>query len=654
MAGLPRDRSAPLLGEVLLESGVITPEQLREALDAIETEGGQIGRHLILMGAATRREIYGALATAWQAPMIDLVEDPPDSQLLLAHGSKRLLEAGWVPWRLNGRVLTIATTVPPTPELLAAIAADYDVQDVRVRTTTDWDIAQAVSSACRVELLSKVADELADTRPGESAKTGVHPWQWGLFIAALALLVFAFIVNAGLALVILLVSANIAFAVSILFKTLAALRWPFRWASITSWEVKVARERMARGLPAFWRPELDDDELPVYTILIPAYNEGNIVDKVLRYIDALDYPHAKLDVLLLLEEDDVATLEAARRARPPEYVRILVVPEGVPQTKPRACNYGMMFARGEFVVIYDAEDRPHPRQLRVAVEAFRKAEFESKYIRAERPLICVQASLNYFNADYNLLTRMFAIEYSFWFDAMLPGLDDTGIPLPLGGTSNHFSTQRLREIGSWDPYNVTEDADLGLRCYAEGYRVSVIDSTTWEEACSQTRPWIRQRTRWTKGYLVTTAVNSRNPLKFYRETGVAGLVGLFGLILGTPVAFLLYPVALGFFLITYIGVQFIALDLPDWTLLFGVMTMVFGNLMMIIASGVTAYTRYGWRIAIYAVFAPVYWFMHAFAAWRALLQLVTNPFHWEKTPHGLTEDYEVDPSAPRKWAPSEG
>ena len=104
----------------------------------------------------------------------------------------------------------------------------------------------------------------------------------------------------------------------------------------------------------------------------------------------------------------------------------------------------------------------------------------------------MQASLNYFNADYNLLTRMFAIEYSFWFDAMMPGLDDTGIPLPLGGTSNHFYADRLREIGSWDPYNVTEDADLGLRAYAEGYRVSVIQSTTWEEACSQTKAWIRQ------------------------------------------------------------------------------------------------------------------------------------------------------------------
>jgi cellulose synthase/poly-beta-1,6-N-acetylglucosamine synthase-like glycosyltransferase len=644
----------PLLGEVLLDSGVITRAQLEQALAAIAVEGGQIGRHLILMGAATRREIYAALARAWDAPLIDLVQDPPDEDLLLVHGPKKLLESGWVPWRLHAEAITIATSIPPTRELLAAIADEYGVGEVRVRTTTDWDIAQAVSRACRVELLSKVADELADTRPGESAKTGVHPWQWGLFIVAAALLLVAFIVNASLALVILLTAANIAFAVSILFKTLAALRWPFRWASITSWEVKVAQERMDRGLPAFWRPELDDDELPVYTILIPAYNEENIVEKVLAHIHALDYPQSKLDVLLLLEEDDVATLDAARRARPPEYVRILVVPSGVPQTKPRACNYGMMFARGEFVVIYDAEDRPHPRQLRVAVEAFRKAEFETKYIKADRPLICVQASLNYFNADYNLLTRMFAIEYSFWFDAMLPGLDDTGIPLPLGGTSNHFYTQRLREIGSWDPYNVTEDADLGLRSYAEGYRVSVIDSTTWEEACSQTRPWIRQRTRWTKGYLITTAVNSRNPLKFYRETGFAGLVGLFGLILGTPIAFLLYPVALGFFLVTYIGVQFIDLDLPEWTLVFGVMTMVFGNLMMIIASGVTAYTRYGWRIAIYAIFAPVYWFMHAFAAWRALLQLITNPFHWEKTPHGLTEDYEVDPGAPRKWAPSEG
>jgi len=209
-----------------------------------------------------------------------------------------------------------------------------------------------------------------------------------------------------------------------------------------------------------------------------------------------------------LEEDDSETLASARAAKPPEYVRILVVPAGEPQTKPRACNYGLAFAFGEYVVIYDAEDHPEPDQLRAAISAFKRAEFERAYVDPKkRPLICVQAALSYFNADANLMTRMFAVEYSQWFDAMLPGLDDLGVPLPLGGTSNHFHAQGLVELGGWDPYNVTEDADLGMRAAAYGYRVSTIESTTWEEACSQTRAWVRQRTRWIKGYMVTSGVN---------------------------------------------------------------------------------------------------------------------------------------------------
>ncbi len=644
-------RSAPRLGEVLVDSGLITPKQLRAAVKQQEREGGLLGRHLILNGVVDRREMFGALAKAWDAPMVDLVAEPPDEHFFDDYEPRRLLDTGWIPWRWEGNTLVVATAVPPTVELLEQVVREFPCSDIKVRTTTDWDVSQTVSMACRAKLLTSVASELAVNRPEISAKSGVHWWQWGLVFMLFLILAGFFFWNVSVALAVLLTSADIAFAISILFKTLAALRWPFRWAAIEAWEIKVTRERIRRGLPAFWTRELEDDELPIYTILIPAYKEDNVIQKVLMHIDALDYPKSKLDVLILLEEDDVSTLVAARAAKPPEYVRILVVPEGAPQTKPRACNYGLAFARGEFVVIFDAEDRPDPNQLRVAVQAFRKAEFESKYINDERPLVCVQASLNYFNADYNLLTRMFAIEYSFWFDAMMPGLDDTGIPLPLGGTSNHFYAERLREIGSWDPYNVTEDADLGLRAYAEGYRVSVIQSTTWEEACSQTKAWIRQRTRWIKGYLITTAVNTRHPARFYRETGFAGTIGLFGLILGTPVAFLLYPIAMGFFLFTYIGVQFVNLDLPPWVLLFGVMTMIFGNIMLIVASGVTAYTRYGWRIAVFAVFAPVYWFLHAFAAWRALFQLIRNPFIWEKTPHGLTDDYEIDPATTGKWSP---
>jgi len=192
-------------------------------------------------------------------------------------------------------------------------------------------------------------------------------------------------------------------------------------------------------------------------------------------------------------------------------VRIIVVPDGQPRTKPKACNVGLRFAHGEFLVIYDAEDRPAPDQLRRAVAAFRAAPPE---------MVCLQARLSYWNVDENALTRFFTLEYAHWFDLMLDGLAALRLPIPLGGTSNHFRVQPLRMVGAWDPHNVTEDADLGLRVAAQGMTVSTLASTTLEEACCRPWPWIKQRTRWIKGYMQTALVHTRHPIRFVRAAGL--------------------------------------------------------------------------------------------------------------------------------------
>src|SRR3981081_2095520 len=211
---------------------------------------------------------------------------------------------------------------------------------------------------------------------------------------------------------------------------------------------------------------------------------------------ALDYPAEKLEVLVLLEADDEETIAAARAARPPATVRLIVVPDAEPRTKPKACNVGLFLARGDLLVIYDAEDRPEPDQLRKAVAAFEEAGEKT---------VCVQARLRYWNVRTNLLTRMFGLEYGYWFGAMLPGLDRLRLPIPLGGTSHHFPVDAPRRLGGWDPHNVTEDADLGLRAAVEGYRVGVIDSDTDEEACAHVRPWLRHRSARARGKTQTDA-----------------------------------------------------------------------------------------------------------------------------------------------------
>lgn len=639
------------VGEILLKQGLITMEQLTQARSDQLTQGGQIGKHLVLRGAISRRALYGALARQWGTPVVDLRNTPPSQAALQGIDWTKVTDRGWIPWRLDHKTdtLWIATCVPPTEELLDEARKVTGAQRLRPVTTTDWDIAHAVQEAFRENLRHQAAEGLADAEPEASARAGLRRWQRVLPWAVIALLILITVLSPTAAATVLFAAANLVFLINVGFKILSAAYAPIAAVKKKHWLANIRRERRARKLPQ-GPEELTDEDLPLYTILVPAYKESNVVEKVLDNLSRLNYPRSRLEVLLLLEEDDKETIEAAKAVHPPEYVRIVVVPEGSPQTKPRACNYGLTFSRGEFVVIFDAEDRPDPDELRRAVAMFRDAEFEQE-LHGGETLACIQGALNYFNADYNVLTRMFAIEYAHWFDMMLPGMDAFHLPIPLGGTSNHFRTNALREVGAWDPYNVTEDADLGLRLDTAGYRTGVIDATTWEEATSQVPAWIRQRTRWIKGYMMTAAVNLRRPLQWIRHAKFRGIVTMFGLILGTPLAFLAYPLAIGLTIATYIGFGVSVLGIPHWLVTAGWINMIGSNIAMIIVSGIAAARRYSWRIGVFAIFNPIYWFLHSIAAWRAAWQILRDPFKWEKTPHGLTGDYESGlSSAPQQTA----
>jgi cellulose synthase/poly-beta-1,6-N-acetylglucosamine synthase-like glycosyltransferase len=586
---------------------------------------------------------YDVLAMQWQAPRVDLMRDPPDPELLTRMSHRVALRGGWTPWRREGNTIILATTVPPDKWVGQAVCELYGSERVEFRTTTPRDLWRSIQQGYHDLLLFEAADRLATVRPSASARSGLTRWQKWVPLAVLLLTGIVAVLRPWTTIVAVLAGANVLFASSILFKTVATFLVPVRHWRLTRDRQAEMKERARRSLPPVWHLHIDDADLPVYTVLIPVYKEANVIAKILANVETMDYPRSKLDVMLLLEADDAETIAAAKALSPPDHVRLIVVPPGRPQTKPRACNYGLAFARGSFVVIYDAEDRPDPQQLRVAVAAFERDSLERLHgLSRKPPLAVVQASLSYYNADYNVLTRMFAIEYAHWFEAMLPGMDEAGLPLPLGGTSNHFDTETLRLMGGWDPYNVTEDADAGLRASVLGYRVAVIASTTGEEACSELRAWIHQRTRWVKGYILTAGVNTRNPIRFARSTGPRGVVSIIGLIAATPIAFLSYPLALGFTIATYVGVQFIGLELPSWVVVTSVFTFLFGNALMIISSGIAATSRYNWRIGVFAIFGPVYWLLHSFAAWRAVFQVIRDPHRWEKTPHGLSEDYESD------------
>jgi len=376
---------------------------------------------------------------------------------------------------------------------------------------------------------------------------------------------------------------------------------------------------------------LDEATLPMYTILVPLYREVAVADKIIKSLRALDYPQDKMDVKLLLEADDEETLHACRTADLPKHWEIIVVPDCAPKTKPRACNHGLECAKGEYLVIYDAEDRPDPDQLKKAVAAFRNVPDNT---------VCLQAKLNYFNPSDNLLTKWFTIEYTTWFDLFLPGLHRMGAPIPLGGTSNHFKTTILRELGGWDPFNVTEDCDLGIRLYRRKYRTAILESTTWEEANSRMGNWIRQRSRWVKGYIQTHLVHMRHPFKILRELGPWGLINFYITVGGLSMMLLLNPI---FWLVVGLYMKF------RWQMLFegDVLSYIFfgvtcalalGNIIFVGINVIACLRRRMPNLILYALISPLYWVLISIAAWKGFLQLLWAPHYWEKTLHGLSPE----------------
>jgi cellulose synthase/poly-beta-1,6-N-acetylglucosamine synthase-like glycosyltransferase len=372
---------------------------------------------------------------------------------------------------------------------------------------------------------------------------------------------------------------------------------------------------------------LRDEELPLYSVLIPLYREAETLPRLVNGLKALDYPKEKLEVLFLLEEDDKETIDAAQRIELPGFVRPVIVPHSQPKTKPKACNLGLALARGKYLVIYDAEDRPEPDQLKKAVLGFRRCPPE---------IVCLQARLNYYNQRQNLLTRLFTIEYSTWFDLYLPGLDHVNAPIPLGGTSNHFDVQRLRELLGWDPFNVTEDCDLGVRIAKRKFGTKMINSTTWEEACSRLGFWVRQRSRWTKGYVQTYLVHCRHPLRLARNLGFSKSTAFHLIVGGTPLCLLINPiywamtVAWFLFRSEYIGQLF-----PFPIILWGLVCLFLGNFAFVYASALATYRRGYYDLVKHSLLTPFYWVIMSLGAWKGFLQLIYKPSYWEKTMHGF-------------------
>lgn len=621
-----RIRTGRPIGTLLLERGLLTAGQLEEALRLQQQCGAPLGRILMARGWVRPLDFYRCLAEHYELPFVNLVQEPPDPELFEDELVEEYASGLFVPWKRSGGRLVVALA-EPDEAVLAGLRTRYGAETEFV-VTSRLDVVWSIQRLAQRRLMHDAVFRRSLVDPVHSAQavmTRPQAVAAGVVAAAcLCVLVWkpaAFLLGVNAAVALLLLG-------SFLLRVL--LVWK---GSGTLYQARSTPEELEA---------LEERGLPVYTILVPLYRDAAVVPKLARALRALDYPASKLDIKLVLEGDDQETIEACKRAGMEGNVELIVVPPGLPRTKPKALNYALRFARGQLLTIYDAEDIPQPDQLKKAVLAFRKAPWD---------VVCLQARLNYFNWKENWLTRLFTLEYSLWFDWYLPGLEAFGIPIPLGGTSNHFRIEVVRAVGGWDPFNVTEDADLGMRFTMGGWRVGVLDSTTYEEANSRLGNWIRQRSRWVKGYMQTWLVYMRQPYKTFRRLGWKGWLGFQAFIGGAFLGPLAFPPLAAMYLFWLIT-RSRALEplFPPPVLDISLLLLIIGNGLLAYFHMLAAWHRGRHLLVFCAVQLPLYYLLMSIAAWKALWQLIFRPHYWEKTEHGLTRVDETESCQHRQAA----
>lgn len=488
------------------------------------------------------------------------------------------------------------------------------------------------SAEFRERALHDAVHGLRERDPDASASVAFVPWQRNLLVVSVALILVCLVVAPWGTLTWVTGICTIAYVV-----TLADRLVLFRKGLAADAIIRVDDEQ-ARAVP--------DADLPPYTVLVPAYHEPEVIGQLIGSLANLDYPREKLQILLLLEEDDDVTIDAAEAAGVGEFVTVVKVPAAQPRTKPKACNYGLHFATGEIITIYDAEDLPEPLQLRRVAATF--AMLDDR-------VACVQAKLAYHNGLQNLLTGWFTVEYGVWFSYLLPGLMRLKAPIPLGGTSNHLRRAVLDDIGAWDPFNVTEDSDLGVRIAAHGYTTAVLESTTIEEANSDPINWMRQRSRWYKGYLQTWLVHTRHPVRLWRQIGPWAFVRFTLLLAGTPLIACL-NMLFWFVTIAWLLGQPVAIGelFPPAIYYPALVCLLFGNAATMYMNLIGARETGTPRLLPACLLVPLYWLLMSVAAIKGVWQLLFRPSYWEKTFHGLDSGSGSGDDAYSVEVPAEG
>ena len=598
----------PRLAEILIDQGAITPDDMLTALALQRHQDLPLGEILMAHGVISEVQLLRGLSAQYGTRLADTGGDAPDPGLTRLMPAKTAAALNALPWRRAGAALVVLTNRPDRADAIRA-AIDH---------TGPVLLALAGRARMHELLTASYGDDLArqaEARtPGSfscrdwSADQAMRRW----LALAFALVALAFYAP-GLAVALFFGAAIGISGVNTVVKFLA-LQAEYSSAPFRASEAAAEARR-----PAPIR------RMPVISILLPLLRERDIAGQLVQRISRLNYPRELLDVLLVVEADDTTTRAALREVTLPAWMRAVIVPPGQPRTKPRAMNYALNFARGSIIGVYDAEDAPEADQIRKVAKRF-----------AEMPpdVVCLQGQLDYYNPTHNWLSRCFTLEYATWFRLILPGIQRLGLFVPLGGTTLFFRRDALEDMGAWDAHNVTEDADLGLRLARRGYRTEIVETTTYEEANAAVLPWVKQRSRWLKGYAMTWATHMRDPLQLWRDLGPKRFIGfqaqLLGAVLGFALAPLLWSLGVKLFGVAHPLDRFISPGGYFGLALFFLASQALTFLAAWRASRLARHRSLRWWIPL----LDLYFLLASAAALLGLIELMHRPFHWRKTAHG--------------------
>lgn len=567
---------------------------------------------LVAEGVIDDMAVARLTATRLGLMAIDPREAPPDPRLADRWGVARCLAEQVLPWHVtSGGTVILVPDLRRFHNMREGLVTVFG--PVLPALTSQAAISQALLTL-RGPQIARLAE--ARVRPQDSCRAlDAASLRRAMLIIAVPLM----------ALLLVSPTAFVALLFGWAFLSLAVVMALKLAALLASLPEPPPPSRFAALQPDLRRAPPPDLPLPVISIIVALYREADIAPRLVRRLEQLDYPRHQLEILLVVEDDDDLTRLALMSADLPPWFRIVIAPAGRIRTKPRALNIALDHCRGSIVGVYDAEDAPAPDQLRQVAAQFAAAPPE---------VVCLQGILDFYNSDAHPMARLFTLEYAVWFRLMLRGFDRLRLVLPLGGTTLFFRRAALDQLGAWDAHNVTEDADLGLRLARSGWRTAMLDSVTFEEANCQPWSWVKQRSRWIKGYMMTWMVHSRAPQRLWRDLGPRRFIGMQAHFAGSISQALLAPL-----LWTMWG-MFVGLPHPLHAILpapvmVGAVVLLILSGILDLACGIVASRRLQGRVGLrWLVMQPFYAALGTVAAYKALLELATRPFYWDKTTHG--------------------